>query len=839
MATKRRKPAAATDGDGVAVDEGRVALQAAVRVEPQSEKFTYRYTCRATLMLVVGILLAVVSISIPLSRYTGGRFLAPALTPSTLPPGFVFWPFISLVSALDALARMLTPPNMYLFRNTMSHLHTAQIHAAAQLRIADELYRLSGAAAGMGDGEAIPAVALARAIAPQCASAAAATLEADGSCEAVAGRLSRLLRALSSYGIFAESSPGSDAWRNTAASDFLRADSPHSLRAVALTFGGPQFRMMEHLGEAVVSGRSAFAAAHGGDALWTWYDARPEQRAIFDDTMVQLGNVGGADEAIAADVPWRAIAGAGLVDVGGGYGHLLRRIIVTGMGGQAKRQASPASANAGAVVGNDAAAARHLHWPGFVVDLPLTAAQAMREQHTAEVRSLLHSMRSEQGRSGAASSSSLHPRRAELAALPDAANEPFVADMDSSIDSDSDSDVGSAVDKNAAAAAHSGTAASKGRLLPLTFAAGDFFDASTLPSLASDAWLQRALAGAAAAVGRRGYSGVVSALRFCSHEGLVLDLDVLGTSSGSGSSSSSRTISETHAAEVAAAVVAARAAKLTSHDVRLMVAAEAAAQQAAADAAMAAALQPNLQPNASAPGSQVPQVPKVPAPAMPLPIFLGGAGAAAGVGDLDVSSISSSSISNLGSRLSSVAALASSFSGLTSSGSSGSGSGSSGSSGLEAGIAFMLRDVLHDWADQPSAAILRSLRAALRTQPASQQRCAFAVPAAAAAAAVGEASTDVQIAVATIPAATPGSPGDVVPRDRVLLVDRLVRPGAGFIQSFGTADADTVMLAAFGTTAGERTQAQFATLLQQAGLQLERVWPTRSHYVVIEASAKV
>jgi hypothetical protein len=46
-----------------------------------------------------------------------------------------------------------------------------------------------------------------------------------------------------------------------------------------------------------------------------------------------------------------------------------------------------------------------------------------------------------------------------------------------------------------------------------------------------------------------------------------------------------------------------------------------------------------------------------------------------------------------------------------------------------------------------------------------------------------------------------------------------------------------VMLGAFGTTAGERTQAHFEALFKRAGLKLVSVTPTRSHYFIIEASA--
>jgi hypothetical protein len=66
----------------------------------------------------------------------------------------------------------------------------------------------------------------------------------------------------------------------------------------------------------------------------------------------------------------------------------------------------------------------------------------------------------------------------------------------------------------------------------------------------------------------------------------------------------------------------------------------------------------------------------------------------------------------------------------------------------------------------------------------------------------------------------------------------VVEPGAGFVNSLGSTTADLVMLGAFGSTAGERTQAQFEKLFDAAGLELVAVHPTRSHYKIVEAKVK-
>jgi len=246
----------------------------------------------------------------------GGVHLAPALTPDTLPPSLLFAPIIGTVSALDSISRAMTPPNLYLFRQLMGYMHTVEIYTAAELRVADAL------ADAPGGSLRLPA--LTAAVVPECAAVADAASPA--ACPAVQLRLERVLRALAAYGVFAEDGAGG-TWRNTAPSEFLRAAHPHSVRATALMFGGVQFRMMAFLPETVRTGRASFAGAFDGAEFWAWYRANPAEHDIFDTTMTQLGRLGGADAAIAADFPWAAAVDT-LVDVGGGYGDMLAEILV-------------------------------------------------------------------------------------------------------------------------------------------------------------------------------------------------------------------------------------------------------------------------------------------------------------------------------------------------------------------------------------------------------------------------------------------------------------------------------------------------------------------------------
>ena len=187
------------------------------------------------------------------------------MTFESLPPAFIYWPLIAFIDCLESIMRNITPPkcvrgvarmlqlgpqltcfappitarSLYLFRNMMGFLHTSQLYTLAELRVADHLANGS-----------LSSTALASLVAPACGAAT----DAAASCEAVALRLTRLLRATAAYGVFREepgSGPdgGSRVFAHTPASVFLRADHPYSLRASALNFGGVEYAQVRTEGE--------------------------------------------------------------------------------------------------------------------------------------------------------------------------------------------------------------------------------------------------------------------------------------------------------------------------------------------------------------------------------------------------------------------------------------------------------------------------------------------------------------------------------------------------------------------------------------------------------------
>jgi hypothetical protein len=128
-----------------------------------------------------------------------------------------------------------------------------------------------------------------------------------------ADALHRVLRALASDGIFAETEPG--VFGNTAASEVLTQDG---WDAFAHLFGGA---WLEAVAALDLSGKASFPRVHGTD-FWAWLATHPPERAGFDRAMAQ-GWRGRLDRL--RSVAWRG--DELVVDVGGGNGSLLVRLL--------------------------------------------------------------------------------------------------------------------------------------------------------------------------------------------------------------------------------------------------------------------------------------------------------------------------------------------------------------------------------------------------------------------------------------------------------------------------------------------------------------------------------
>jgi hypothetical protein len=120
--------------------------------------------------------------------------------------------------------------------------------------------------------------------------------------------LQRIMRALASEGVFAETEHG--VFRNTEASELLR----NGWGSFAQLFGGV---WLEATAALEASGRPSFPQLFGTD-FWTWLAENPAERRAFDNAMEQ-GNERRVERL--ASVGWQG--DETVVDVGGGNGSLL------------------------------------------------------------------------------------------------------------------------------------------------------------------------------------------------------------------------------------------------------------------------------------------------------------------------------------------------------------------------------------------------------------------------------------------------------------------------------------------------------------------------------------
>ncbi|MFG2561861.1 methyltransferase [Streptomyces sp. NPDC048496] len=134
--------------------------------------------------------------------------------------------------------------------------------------------------------------------------------------------LRRLLRALSCYGIFAETADGS--FVHTDMSRLLREDDPNSLRYISLWCTEPwTWEVWPRLDDAVRSGTSVFPDVYGKGFFDYLHDDAHESAHIFNRAMTTSSMQSALDVAELLD-----LAGVSEVaDIGGGQGHVLASLL--------------------------------------------------------------------------------------------------------------------------------------------------------------------------------------------------------------------------------------------------------------------------------------------------------------------------------------------------------------------------------------------------------------------------------------------------------------------------------------------------------------------------------
>ncbi|MFB7173613.1 methyltransferase [Streptomyces sp. NPDC056254] len=181
------------------------------------------------------------------------------------------------------------PPAMRLRELAFGAAVAAAVRAAARLKVADAL------------GES-----------PATAAELAAAVHAEPE------PLRRLLRALSCYGIFAETEDG--GFVHTDMSRLLREDDPHSLRYISLWCTEPwTWQAWPRLDDAVSTGGSIFHDLFGKGFFEYLHQDAHESAHVFNRAMTTSSMQSALDVADLLDLTGVSV----VADIGGGQGHVL------------------------------------------------------------------------------------------------------------------------------------------------------------------------------------------------------------------------------------------------------------------------------------------------------------------------------------------------------------------------------------------------------------------------------------------------------------------------------------------------------------------------------------
>ncbi|MFJ8007537.1 methyltransferase [Streptomyces fagopyri] len=138
---------------------------------------------------------------------------------------------------------------------------------------------------------------------------------------AFAPNLATLLRYLTMLGVVSEDR---DGFRLTDLGGLLRADTEGSMRSLALMYGGPFYESFAGLGHTVRTGQVAFERRFG-ENHFDHFARDPALAELFDRSMAAGSRM--FDPLPAHPVLTSAAEGATVVDIAGGNGELLGRIL--------------------------------------------------------------------------------------------------------------------------------------------------------------------------------------------------------------------------------------------------------------------------------------------------------------------------------------------------------------------------------------------------------------------------------------------------------------------------------------------------------------------------------
>jgi len=137
-----------------------------------------------------------------------------------------------------------------------------------------------------------------------------------------ADALDRVLRLLSSYGVF---EVAGDKYRHSPASRLLRSDHPRSARPLARMFGLPMnWSAYGGMAHTMRTGRPATEKTLP-EGFWAHFSTHPEESAIFNAAMAAKAQA--QVPAVVAAYDFSRFRRIG--DIGGGRGHLLQAVLQT------------------------------------------------------------------------------------------------------------------------------------------------------------------------------------------------------------------------------------------------------------------------------------------------------------------------------------------------------------------------------------------------------------------------------------------------------------------------------------------------------------------------------
>ena len=125
---------------------------------------------------------------------------------------------------------------------------------------------------------------------------------------------------------------GRDGFRLTRLGELLREDDPHSMRPLALMYGGPFYQSFAHLGHTLRTGGEAFRHLFG-ENHFAYFARHPELAELFDQSMAASSRMFEPipeHPVFAGDYARDTATGTTtVVDIAGGNGELLGRLLTT------------------------------------------------------------------------------------------------------------------------------------------------------------------------------------------------------------------------------------------------------------------------------------------------------------------------------------------------------------------------------------------------------------------------------------------------------------------------------------------------------------------------------